>query len=330
VAKGPLSRLAAAVPTVVDSATVKQACAFCRQRKKRCPHLVATAVIGPKTASSGTPQDRRDSVAKSLKARTESAPPPSAAASGGPNWMMKRATSSAAAAGPGRKGRGEPRGRAQEGRGAAVKACDKCRQRRIRCTHMRTPGRGTGEANGRMVAQNGRPSVKFTDMFKLTDMFKSTKKSLMLPQSLFEGRKHKGAVDGSGAVAGSGYVDGAGRKWGMDESTPKPHGSPHVKMEGVRDCTGGRFVGGRLGTEQQRPADVYAAYAGGHTSKEHQEVRWLLEFAQLAQVYMWCERDLFQHSACDCVCILSAHAILFLCQCTDQHQVLLTQCQRDP
>jgi len=188
--------------------------------------------------------------------------------------MMKRATSSAAAAGPGRKGRGQPRGHAQEGRGAAVKACDKCRQRRIRCTHMRTPGRGTGEANGRKART-------------LTDMFKSTKKSLMLPQSLFEGRKHKGAVDGGGAVAGSGHVDGAGRKWGIDESSPKPQGSPHVKMEGVRDCAGSRFVGGRLGTEQQRPADVYAAYAGGHTSKEHQEVRWLLEFAQLAQVYVW-------------------------------------------
>jgi len=39
------------VPTVVDSATVKQACAFCRQRKKRCPHLVATPVRGPKVAA---------------------------------------------------------------------------------------------------------------------------------------------------------------------------------------------------------------------------------------------------------------------------------------
>jgi hypothetical protein len=90
---------------------------------------------------------------------------------------------------------------------------------------MRTPGRGTGEANGRKA-------------LTLTDMVKSTNKRLMLSQSLFEGKKHKGAVDGGGAVAGSGHVDGAGRKWGMDESSHKPQGSPCVKMEAFRDCEG--------------------------------------------------------------------------------------------
>lgn len=94
------------------------------------------------------------------------------------------------------KGRGLPKGHAQKGRGSQVKTCEKCRQRRIRCKHMRATGRGTGEASGRKA-------------LTLTDMFRSTKQPLMLPQSHFEARHHKRSVDGGGAVARSSHVDGA-------------------------------------------------------------------------------------------------------------------------
>lgn len=94
------------------------------------------------------------------------------------------------------KGRGLPKGHAQKGRGSQAKTCEKCRQRRIRCKHMRATGRGTGEASGRKA-------------LTLTDMFRSTKQPLMLPQSHFEARHHKRSVDGGGAVARSSHVDGA-------------------------------------------------------------------------------------------------------------------------
>jgi hypothetical protein len=255
--------------TSAPSSAVKRACSSCRARKKRCPHVVfpsGAPVRGSKNKRLSSPfkprlgdKSRLDKLsleqiskrqadrnrkraqdATSASSSAATAPASVAAtckvatASGTLQWLdstpskslpaQKKRTSSTVALGC----------EGERGIRKRLAACDKCRQRRIRCFHMYNALADDGSAGA---------DDKQAHMHTLNHIFKSSK----CPINSSQMRKKQKAArvpaeDSLGVDAGMACSDGATPLNAQSSNLPSP--APGGGGGGGKDAEGSACVGG--------------------------------------------------------------------------------------
>jgi hypothetical protein len=341
---GPHNSALSEVARVREATGVKQACFYCRQRKKRCPHSQVEGVW-----SSGMVNDDKASHGEHGRVHVREGTSHGSDLHGFDGQVKGEAflpesclsvligerssTSSLASVTDCKPGRGA------SAKAVRLSACDQCRQRRIRCVHMHAR---EGATSGRAIndvfkaSKRRRESRESASMQHLSKKLKAangkcTEGERLLIKALQHGNAGRGMELQSASAAvtksngslvaddGVRFVPCADCKrrkrkcWcanklahtmpakqvqylhsgNANSSIPVAGiaGAAQVECGDKRDrwADGGRAVEGAAGVKIEGRDQVEIGTGGvkvasGSGGSEREEVNWLLEFAQLAQV----------------------------------------------